>query len=42
LFAIIPDKKIVAINSGAIIGIKKSIEATQTDKHVKQSNGFNL
>jgi hypothetical protein len=42
LFAIIPDKKIVAINSGAIVGIKKSITATHTDKHVKQSNGFNL
>jgi hypothetical protein len=37
-----PDIKIVAINSGAIVGKKKSIIATQTDKHVKQSNGFNL
>jgi hypothetical protein len=42
LFAIIPDKKTVAINCDAIIGQNKSITATQTDKQVRQSKGFNL
>jgi hypothetical protein len=37
-----PDKKIVAINWGTITGKKKSITAIQTDKQVRQSNGFNL
>jgi hypothetical protein len=37
-----PDKKIVAINWLVSKGQKKSITATHTDKHVKQSNGFNL